>query len=72
VHWVDQGVALPKGSIIEQDLTVETGCAYADNQGCHHILYTGINPYFNTTCIKSRLCYMPPSPISSMGRKFEI
>ena len=46
VHFEDHGVALPKGSIAEQDHTVATGCAYTDDQGKHHIFYTGINPYF--------------------------
>jgi len=46
VHWQDHGEALPKGTINEQDHTVATGCAYTDDQGNHHIFYTGINPYF--------------------------
>lgn len=46
VHFEDHGVALPKGTITEQDHTVATGCAYTDDQGQHHIFYTGINPYF--------------------------
>ena len=46
VHFEDHGVALPKGNINEQDHIVATGCAYTDDQGKHHIFYTGINPYF--------------------------
>jgi beta-fructofuranosidase len=46
VHFTDHGVALPKGGINEQDHMVATGCAHTDDQGKHHIFYTGINPYF--------------------------
>ena len=40
VHFEDHGVALPKGSITEQDHTVATGCAYTDDHGQHR----GLDP----------------------------
>lgn len=48
VHWDDHGVALEKGTIADQDHTVATGCVFTDEQGKHHIFYTGINPYLRT------------------------
>jgi beta-fructofuranosidase len=48
VHFEDHGEALAQGRIDEQDHTVATGCVYTDDQGQHHIFYTGINPYLRT------------------------
>jgi beta-fructofuranosidase len=46
VTFTDHGEALSKETIDDQDLTVATGSVITDDDGLHHIFYTGINPYF--------------------------
>lgn len=46
VTFRDHGEALSKGSDDEQDMAVATGSVFTDDNGLHHIFYTGINPYF--------------------------
>lgn len=49
VTFTDHGEALSKETIDDQDLTVATGSVITDDDGLHHIFYTGINPYFRDT-----------------------
>ena len=46
VTFTDHGEALSKGGDDDQDVTVATGSVFTDDNGLHHIFYTGINPYF--------------------------
>jgi beta-fructofuranosidase len=46
VHFEDHGEAIPKGAIFDQDMSAATGCVYTDDNGKHHIFYTGINSFF--------------------------
>lgn len=46
VTFLDHGEALSKGGDDEQDIGVATGSVFTDDDGLHHIFYTGINPYF--------------------------
>lgn len=48
VDFRDHGEALPKGGETDQDIGVATGSVLTDDDGLHHIFYTGINPYFRT------------------------
>jgi beta-fructofuranosidase len=46
LDFEDHGEALAKGTEDEQDIGVATGSVFTDDDGLHHIFYTGINPYF--------------------------
>lgn len=48
VTFVDHGEAIPKGTESEQDAGVGTGSVITDDDGLHHIFYTGINPLLRT------------------------
>ncbi len=62
VHFEDHGVALEKGTLWEQDHTVATGCVYTDDQGQHHIFYTGINPYMRNDTQREQALLHATSP----------
>ncbi|WP_108717649.1 glycoside hydrolase [Miniimonas sp. S16] len=44
--FVDHGEAIPKGGDADQDPGVGTGSVFTDDDGLHHIYFTGINPLF--------------------------
>lgn len=47
ITFRDHGEALPKGTEDEHDFAVATGSVFTDDDGLHHIFYTGINPRFH-------------------------
>lgn len=44
VHFTDRGVALPSGGADAPDLNAYTGSIVTDDNGTHHLFYTGQNP----------------------------
>lgn len=44
VHYTDHGVALAHGGADDLDLNAYTGSVVRDDEGVHHLFYTGYNP----------------------------
>ncbi len=44
VHYSDRGEALPSGGAAAPDLNAYTGSIVQDDEGTHHLFYTGQNP----------------------------
>lgn len=62
VTFVDHGEAIPKGGDADQDPGVGTGSVFTDDDGLHHIYFTGINPLFRTDELREQVVLHATSP----------
>lgn len=62
VTFVDHGEAIPNGGDADQDPGVGTGSVFTDDNGLHHIYFTGINPLFRNDSQHEQVILHATSP----------
>lgn len=60
--FTDHGEAIVKGAELEQDSGPATGSVFTDDDGLHHIFYTGINAHFRNDDQREQVILHATSP----------